>query len=93
MKTKRLPYKSSKSIKELEEAYEKGIKNMKLLMVKEALRLIKEGHEPCKDYYFSCRNCQTTLLIQLLEDEIDTIEWILLQKESDEETIKKNTKE
>lgn len=44
--------------------------------LQQALKILKKGHKPCKDFNIKCAECQHSLLIQLLEGEIATMKWI-----------------
>ena len=35
-----------------------------------ALKILKKDHKPCKDFVLACGNCQHSLQIQMLEDDI-----------------------
>lgn len=47
-----------------------------LTTLKAALKILKKGHKPCKDFTLQCSNCQAILLATMLEDELKLQEWI-----------------
>lgn len=43
--------------------------------LKAALKILKKGHKKCKDFNIKCHQCQYTMLIDLLDDEIEFRIW------------------
>lgn len=46
-----------------------------LTTLKAALKILKKGHKPCKDFNLKCYNCHYTLLVNFLDDEIYDLQW------------------
>ena len=51
-----------------------------LTILKAALKILKKGHKPCKDFRVSCGQCQHTMMLDLLDDEIELYKWEIKYK-------------
>ena len=43
--------------------------------LKAALKILKKGYKKCEDFNISCPQCQHSLLVGMLDDEIKWKEW------------------
>ena len=59
------------------------MRNSKLIRLQRIKNSLGWNHKPCKDFKITCAGCRRTLLLDLLEDEIDLIKWSQKRKQND----------